>query len=194
MTAGGYARATYGEVADRVDRLGRVLERLGVERGDRVATFAWNSQRHFELYLAVPCFGAVLHTLNIRLFPEQISYIVGHADDQVIFVDGSLVEPLAKLVAGSDRFGGVRHYVVMGDGDLDALPGALSYEQLLEEAGAGELRLARRARARGGGAVLHERDDRQPQGRALLAPLGGAALDRAVPVPTAWRCRRPTAC
>jgi fatty-acyl-CoA synthase len=138
MTAGGYERATFGEVADRVDRLGRVLERLGIERGDRVATFAWNSQRHFELYLAVPSFGAVLHTLNIRLFPEQISYIVGHADDQVIFVDGSLVGPLAELVAGSDRFGGVRHYVVMGDGDLDALPGALSYEQLLEEAGAGE--------------------------------------------------------
>ena len=78
----GPVRASYAEVAERVDRLGRVLERLGVERGDRVATFAWNSQRHFELYLAVPSYGAVLHTLNIRLFPEQVVYIVDHAEDR----------------------------------------------------------------------------------------------------------------
>ena len=92
------------------------------------AATAWRrspgtSQRHFELYLAVPSYGAVLHTLNIRLFPEQIVYIVNHAEDGVIFVDGSLVEPLAKL---APQFEGVRHFVVMGDGDLDALPGALS--------------------------------------------------------------------
>ena len=87
----GPVRATYAEVAERVDRLGRVLERLDVQRGDRVATFGWNTQRHFELYLAVPSYGAVLHTLNIRLFPEQIVYIVNHAEDGVIFVDGSLV-------------------------------------------------------------------------------------------------------
>ena len=103
--------------------------------GERVATFAWNAQRHYELYMAVPSFGAVLHTLNIRLFPEQVVYIVNHARDGVIFVDGSLVEPLAKL---APQFEGVRHFVVMGDGDLDALPGALSYEELLDEAGPGE--------------------------------------------------------
>ena len=83
----------------------------------------------------MPSYGAVLHTLNIRLFPEQIVYIVNHARDGVIFVDGSLVEPLAEL---APQFEGVRHFVVMGDGDLDALPGALSYEQLLEEAGEGD--------------------------------------------------------
>ncbi|HEX7299436.1 MAG TPA: long-chain fatty acid--CoA ligase [Solirubrobacteraceae bacterium] len=135
LEADGPVRATYAEVADRVDRLGRVLERLGVGPGDRVGTFAWNTQRHFELYLGVPSFGAVLHTINIRLFPEQVQYIVNHAGDRVIFVDASLVEPLAKLAAG------FRHdvqYVVMGDGDLDALPGALSYEALLAEAGGGE--------------------------------------------------------
>jgi fatty-acyl-CoA synthase len=135
LAADATERATYAEVADRVDRLGRVLEHLGVGPGDRVGTFAWNSQRHFELYLAVPSYGAVLHTLNIRLFPEQVKYIVSHAKDGVIFVDGSLVEPLAKL---APDFEGVRQYVVMGDGDLDALPGALSYEQLLDEAGDGE--------------------------------------------------------
>jgi acyl-CoA synthetase (AMP-forming)/AMP-acid ligase II len=135
LEADGPVRATYAEVADRVDRLGRVLERLGVHEGDRVGTFAWNSQRHFELYMAAPSYGAVLHTINIRLFPEQVQYIVNHAQDGVIFVDGSLVEPLARL---AQDFRGVRNYVVMGEGDLDALPNSLSYEQLLEEAGAGE--------------------------------------------------------
>src|SRR5919201_919321 len=72
LEAEGAARATYAQVAERVDRLGRVLERLGVQRSDRVGTFAWNSQRHFELYMAVPSYGAVLHTINIRLFPEQL--------------------------------------------------------------------------------------------------------------------------
>jgi fatty-acyl-CoA synthase len=129
----GSTRATYVEVAERVDRLGRVLERLGIGVGDRVATFAWNSQRHFELYLAVPSYGAVLHTLNIRLFADQVRYIVGHARDRVIFVDGSLVEPLAQL-----GLEGVERYVVMGDGDLSALPGAVSYEELLDDAGGGE--------------------------------------------------------
>src|SRR5919198_3404188 len=131
----GPVRTSYAQVADRVDRLARVLERLGVERGDRVGTFAWNSQRHFELYMAVPSYGAVLHTINIRLFPEQVRYIVTHARDAVFLVDGGRGEPLARLAPG---FEGVRHYVVMGEGDLDALPGSLSYEQLLDEAGGGE--------------------------------------------------------
>jgi fatty-acyl-CoA synthase len=135
LEADGPVHAPYAALAERVDRLGRVLERLGIEPGDRVGTFAWNSQRHYELYLATPSYGAVLHTINIRLFPEQIVYIANHARDRVIFVDGSLVEPLAKL---APQFEHVRHYVVMGDGDLDALPGALSYEQLLDEGGPGE--------------------------------------------------------
>jgi acyl-CoA synthetase (AMP-forming)/AMP-acid ligase II len=135
LEAGGPVRASYAEVSDRADRLGRVLERLGVQRGDRVGTFAWNSQRHFELYMAVPSYGAVLHTINIRLFPEQVQYIVNHAEDRVMFIDGSLVEPFARLAPECDV---VKTYVVMGDGDLDALPNSVSYEQLLEEAGDGE--------------------------------------------------------
>ena len=90
-------RATHAEVSARVDRLARALRALGIEQGDRVATFAWNNQRHFELYFAVPCIGAVLHTLNIRLFEEQLAYIVNHAEDRVIFVDDSLVALLEKL-------------------------------------------------------------------------------------------------
>jgi fatty-acyl-CoA synthase len=136
LTAPGVVeRATFGEVSERVDRLARMLGKLGVEQGDRVGTFAWNNQRHFELYMAVPCVGAVLHTLNIRLFEEQLTYIVNHARDKVIFVDDSLVPLLEKL---SPSFAQVEHYVVMGD-DVDlvdcALPNALRYEELLEEAG-----------------------------------------------------------
>src|SRR5271170_2128343 len=135
MTAPGTVqRASFGEVAERVDRLARVLGRLGIEPGDRVGTFAWNNQRHFELYMAVPCVGAVLHTLNVRLFEEQLTYIVNHADDKVIFVDESLVPLLEQLVP---TFEHVAHYVVMGEGDTGTLPNALNYEQLLEEAAPG---------------------------------------------------------
>jgi fatty-acyl-CoA synthase len=136
LTAPGVVeRATFGEVSKRVDRLARVLGTLGVQQGDRVGTFAWNNQSHFELYMAVPCVGAVLHTLNIRLFEEQLTYIVNHAQDRVIFVDGSLVPLLEKL---APSFADVEHYVVMGgDGDFAdcALPNALRYEELLAEAG-----------------------------------------------------------
>ncbi|HMD56864.1 MAG TPA: long-chain fatty acid--CoA ligase [Solirubrobacteraceae bacterium] len=132
---GAVARASHAEIADRVDRLARVLAELGVEQGDRVATFAWNNQRHLELYFAIPCIGAVLHTLNIRLFEEQLTYIVNHAEDRVIFVDDSLVPVLEEL---APSFPGVANYVVMGDGDAGSLPNALRYEDLMEEAGAGE--------------------------------------------------------
>ncbi|HTA96588.1 MAG TPA: long-chain fatty acid--CoA ligase [Solirubrobacteraceae bacterium] len=134
LTDAGLTRASYGQVAERVDRLARVLDRLGIKQGDRVGTFAWNNQRHLELYMAVPCIGAVLHTLNIRLFAEQLTYIVNHAQDGVIFVDDSVVPILQEL---APTFEGVRHYVVMGDGDAGTLPNALLYEDLLEQAGSG---------------------------------------------------------
>jgi len=132
--------ATFAEVHERIDRLARALVRLGVEPGDRVGTFAWNNQRHFELYFAIPCLGAVLHTLNIRLFEEQLTYIVNHAEDRLIFVDDSLVAILEKLAPSFDT---VTRFVVMGDGDADRseigqLPNAVRYEDLLEEAGPGE--------------------------------------------------------
>jgi fatty-acyl-CoA synthase len=135
---GSVRRATHAAVTERVDRLARALAALGIEQGDRVASFAWNNQEHFELYLAAPCTGAVLHTLNIRLFEEQLTYIVNHAEDRAIFVDASLVAALSKL---APSFKGVEHYVVMGgegeELDLEGLPGALRYEDLLEQAGPG---------------------------------------------------------
>ncbi|HWW91197.1 MAG TPA: long-chain fatty acid--CoA ligase [Solirubrobacteraceae bacterium] len=127
-------RASFEEVSRRIDRLARALARLGVEQGDRVGTFAWNNQRHFELYFAIPCVGAVLHTLNIRLFEEQLTYIVNHAEDKIIFVDDSLVPVLEQL---APSFNSVSRYVVMGDGDMGALPNAVRYEDLLDDAGAG---------------------------------------------------------
>jgi fatty-acyl-CoA synthase len=112
-TATGIERESYGEWAARARRLGGALDDLGISADGRVATFAWNTARHLELYFAAPCSGRVLHTLNIRLFPEQITYIVNHAEDEVIFVDRSLVALLWPLL---DTFKTVRHIVVMDDG------------------------------------------------------------------------------
>ena len=96
-TAGGRDRTTYGDWAERTHRLGGVLDALGISGDGRVATFAWNSARHLELYFAAPSTGRVLHTLNIRLFPEQLTYIANHAEDEVVFVDRSLIPLLAPL-------------------------------------------------------------------------------------------------
>lgn len=134
--AGGIERESYGEWAERTRRLGGVLDDLGISADGRVATFGWNSARHLELYFAAPCSGRVLHTLNIRLFPEQITYVVNHAEDEVIFVDRSLLGLLWPLV---DTFTTVRHIVVMDDGrgDLPADTGGRllhDYEDLLASA------------------------------------------------------------
>ncbi len=135
-TAAGRQRSTYGEWAERTRRLGGVLDALGISAQGRVATFAWNTARHLELYFAAPCTGRVLHTLNIRLFPEQLTYIVNHAEDEVIFVDRSLIGLLAPLLP---TFTTVRHLVVMDDGRGD-VPDDLAglarhdYEELLAAA------------------------------------------------------------
>jgi fatty-acyl-CoA synthase len=113
----GRERVTYGDWAKRTRKLGGVLDDLGISSDGRVATFAWNTARHLELYFAAPCTGRVLHTLNIRLFPEQITYIVNHAEDEVIFVDKSIFGLLAPLLP---TFKTVRHLVVMDDGKGEA--------------------------------------------------------------------------
>jgi len=135
-TANGRVRTTYAEWADRTRRVGTVLDRLGISASGRVATFAWNTARHLELYFAAPCSGRVLHTLNIRLFPEQLTYIVNHAEDEVIFVDRSLIGLLAPLLP---TFTTVKHLVIMDDGkgdvpaDLAGIP-KHDYEELLAKA------------------------------------------------------------
>jgi fatty-acyl-CoA synthase len=124
-------RATYAEVAARVDRLAGALKGHGIVAGDRVGTFAWNTQEHTELYMALPCMGAVLHTLNIRLFPEQLAYVVNHAEDRIIFVDDSLVPLLARV---ADQLTGVELFVIIGDGDAGPLSPSVRYEDFLAQA------------------------------------------------------------
>ncbi len=114
----GPRRTTFGAIAANAHRLAHALARLGVQAGDRVGTFMWNSSEHMEAYLAIPSMGAVLHTLNIRLFPEQLAYMINHAEDKVIIVDDSLVPLLAKIAA---ELTSVERFIVVGDGDASAL-------------------------------------------------------------------------
>jgi fatty-acyl-CoA synthase len=111
---GGLQRTTYGAWSQRTRKLGGVLDDLGISADGRVGTFAWNTARHLELYFAAPCSGRVLHTLNIRLFPEQLQFVADHAGDEVIFADRSLLKLLWPLI---DDMPTVKHVVVMDDGD-----------------------------------------------------------------------------
>jgi fatty-acyl-CoA synthase len=122
-------RASFSQVAERADRLASALRRLGIQEGDRVGTFAWNTQEHLEAYLAVPSMGAVLHTLNLRLFPDQLTYITNHAEDRVILVDATVIPLLARVASELKT---VEQFVVIGEGDSNALgSNVLSYEELL---------------------------------------------------------------
>ncbi len=122
-------RYTYRELAGRAAQLAGALRKLGIGPGDRVATLAWNGYRHLELYYGISGIGAVCHTINPRLFAEQIVYVVGHAEDKVLFLDATFV----PLVQGlRDRLPAGLRYVVLGD-DTHGLDGALAYEDLLAE-------------------------------------------------------------
>src|SRR3954471_18775093 len=116
-TGEGARRATYADVAREAARLAHALRGLGVTSDQRVGTFMWNNNEHLVAYLAVPAMGAVLHTLNIRLFPEQLTYVANHAEDHVVLVDATLVPLLAKVLP---TFETVRHVVVV-NGDAGAL-------------------------------------------------------------------------
>src|SRR6202158_3073969 len=129
----GVHRTTNGEMVPRINRLAGALKRLGIKPGDRVATLAFNNHRHLELYYAVPCMGAVLHTLNLRLFPQHLEFIVNDAEDKVLFVDSALI-PLLKPLMG--KIPSVERIVVMADSPAGS-PGdngigeTLDYEALL---------------------------------------------------------------
>jgi len=122
-TASGLQRITYGELVRRIRRAAAALHRLGVREGDRVATLAWNNSRHFELYYAIPCMGAVLHTLNLRLSADQLAFIANDAGDSVIVVDESLLPLLRQFV---DRVPSVRRVIVLNGDDYEALLAAES--------------------------------------------------------------------
>jgi len=110
-SADGARRSTYGEMGRDCKRLANALRALGIDADQRVATFMWNNEEHLELYLTVPSMGAVLHALNIRLFPEQLVYVANHAEDEVVVVDNSLAAPFSRLLP---HLKSVRHVVVNG--------------------------------------------------------------------------------
>src|SRR6187402_1610130 len=126
-------RQTYSDLAQRSRRMANAIAALGVGFGDRVATLAWNGYRHMELYYAVSGSGAVLHTLNPRLHPDQVVWIADHAEDQVLFFDLSFL-PLVEAVAG--RVKTIKHFVALTDRARmpasSAIPNLLCYEDLLE--------------------------------------------------------------
>jgi fatty-acyl-CoA synthase len=118
---------TFTQVGEGAERLAKALGRLGVQPGDRVATFCWNNRAHLEAYFAVPSMGAVLHTLNLRLFPEQLAYVINHAADKVLLIDASVAFLFERI---QDQCPTIEHFIVVGDGETN-LPGALRYEELL---------------------------------------------------------------
>ncbi len=125
-------RISYADMVPRINQLAGALKRLGVKPGDRVATLAWNNWRHLELYYAIPCMGAVLHTLNLRLFPKDLEFIIKDADDTILFVDRTLV-PILNQLAG--KLPSVKRIVLMTDGEPapeNQLGEMLDYETLLK--------------------------------------------------------------
>ena len=130
-------RYSYGDAFARARRLAAALARHGIRPGDRVATLAWNDYRHFELYYAIACMGAVIHTVNPRLFPQQIAYILNHAGDRLLFVD-PLILPL--LEALQESLTGVESVIVLADAEhmpRTSLPNVQCYETFLGGGDAG---------------------------------------------------------
>jgi fatty-acyl-CoA synthase len=126
-------RYTYRDAHVRSRRLAKALGRLGLKMHDRAATLAWNGYRHFEIYYAVAGTGGVIHTINPRLFPEQIAYIANHAEDKVLYFDLTFLPLVEKL---APQLKTVQHYVLMTDRahmpEKSAIPGLACYEELLE--------------------------------------------------------------
>ena len=125
-------RYNYADFFQRTCRLANALKELGVKKGDKVGTFAWNTHRHMELYFAIACSGAILHTINIRLFKDHLEYIINHAEDKIIFIDEDLLGHIEEI---GDRIPTVEQFVIMTDHDnlpQTKLVPALHYEKLLK--------------------------------------------------------------
>jgi fatty-acyl-CoA synthase len=126
--------SSYSEIAANAARLAAGLARLGVGMGDRVGTFSWNNTAHMEAYLAIPSMGAIMHTVNIRLLPEHIAYVINHAEDRIIILDASLQAVFAPVLPLLNT---VEHILVVGDPDASSLSGDMAisgYGALLAEA------------------------------------------------------------
>ncbi|SES67818.1 fatty-acyl-CoA synthase [Salinibacillus kushneri] len=126
-------RLTYKDVGKRARALSSALEKLGIQKGDRVATLAWNHHRHLKAYFAVPCMGAVLHMANFRLSQEHLSYILNHAEDKVLLIDDDIVPVVEKI---QDKLETVKAYVILTDEETlpsTTLSPVYSYEDLVAE-------------------------------------------------------------
>ena len=148
----------------RARQLAVALQKLGLERGDRVATLCWNHYQHHEAYFGIPCGGFVLHTLNLRLHPNDLAYIATHADDRAVIVDRSLLPLLEQFSERTHDRARLRRRGLLRGAARDGV--------------AGRVARPRARRERGRGDVLHERHDRPAEGRRLLAPLHRAARAR----------------
>jgi fatty-acyl-CoA synthase len=131
-TGSGTRVLTYGELGRQAAQLANALRGFGIGEGDRVATFMWNNNEHLVAYNAVPAMGAVLHALNIRLFPEQLIFVANHAEDKVVIVDGTLIPLFGKYLPSLKT---VQH-VIVANGDASALEAPTgvtvhSYDELL---------------------------------------------------------------
>jgi len=132
-TGDGYRHTSYRELGQRAAQLANALRRLGVTGDQRVATFMWNNAEHLAAYFAVPSMGAVLHTLNIRLFPEQIAFVANEAEDQIVLVDASLIKLLEPVLGNLET---VHTVIVVGDGDMAPIEASgkavLRYAELID--------------------------------------------------------------
>ena len=177
-------RYTYRDCEKRAKQLAQALIALGVEPGERIGTLAWNGYRHLECYYGTTGMGAVCHTINPRLFPDQIAFIINHADDAYVCFDMTFA-PLVDIIA--PQCPKVKGWIALGDASciaehLDAyltdpaVP-VLSYETLVN-AQDGDYDMARLRRTHGLVPLLHVGHDRQSERRALFASLDGAACVR----------------
>lgn len=131
-TDGTVTRTNWGEIAANARRMGSALTKLGLQPQDRIGTLAWNNRRHLEIYYAASGAGFVCHTINPRLFPEQLIYIINHAQDRVLFFDATFIPLVAAI---RDQLTEVKHFVLMGPRNEDALqqiPGLEFYDELIE--------------------------------------------------------------
>ena len=179
-------RSSYAELHGRVLKLARALRRLGLQPGDRVATLGWNHGRHLEAYFAVPLAGGVLHTLNPRLSPADLTHIVNDAEDRFLLVDDVLF-PLWERFRAACR---VEHVIVWGHG-APAPAGTIDYEELVAPEPA-EFAFPRIDENQAAMLCYTSGHHRAAEGRPLLAPGAGAPLARARAAATASTCRSPT--
>ena len=176
----------YAEIRARALRVAQRLDRDGIKLGDRVATLAWNTWRHLESWYGIVGIGAVYHTINPRLFPEQIAWIINHAEDRVMMTDLTFLPLLEKL---ADKLPSIERYIIFTDAahmPATSLRNAVAYETWLAEADGDFAWKTLRGKYRRRH-VLHLRHHRQSQGRGLFASLERAAYDAV----TAAGCDRP---